>query len=213
VDIVDRADELRVTIRHQKQKRCKTFICTMHPEEACCPVRVFRRYRALRPGDEVLKKVKNPPLEHAFLRYEKGKCMAGCIGKKTIAEFPLRIATFLKLATPSGYTGHAFRRTGATSAVSNGASIEDLMRLGDWQSDAVARGYVNEGEVGMRKRAHLVQGTAPAKVARTCDVPNVPPASLAAPIRPIDAHIPAGAAVNFNNCQIANVYFGSLPGK
>lgn len=168
--IVDRGHELFVTIADTKPHRAKTFIVQQNPDTAVDPVTIYRRYLALRPDGERLNKARAVIADAVWLRYERGKCTAQRIGKKSIAEYPKRIATFLKLPTPEAYTGHAFRRTGATSAVNNGADLLQLKALGDWKSDSVAQGYLEDSEPAKRKRAALVQGLPAAKELRV-DIP------------------------------------------
>lgn len=169
-DIVDRGEELFVTIRSTKPHRAKSFICQRNPDQQLCPVAIYRRYLRTRPVADKLSKARSPPGSAVWLRYERGKSTCQRIGKKTIAECPPRIATFLKLSEPDLYTGHAFRRTGATCAVNNGADLLQLKRLGDWKSDSVAQGYLEDSVPEKRKRA-LVQGLPPAKDVRI-DVPG-----------------------------------------
>ena len=53
---------------------------------------------------------------------------------------PSQIATFLGLSEPETYTGHSYRRSGATMMANSGATITDLKRMGDWGSTSVAEG-------------------------------------------------------------------------
>jgi integrase len=165
-DIVDRGEELLVNIRHTKVHRRKQFIVLKHSDPAIDPVATYRRYLALRPDQSRMNKARNPPHSAVFLRYGKGTCSAARIGKKTIAKVPCAIATFLKLDSPAEYTGHAFRRTGATSMVNNGGDLLDVVALGDWKSNSVAQGYIAESDPLRRKRAALVQGLPPVKELR-----------------------------------------------
>jgi len=81
------------------------------------------------------------------------------IGKNKVAEFPASIATFLQLEHPKEYTGHAFRRTGATLLADSGGSVIDLQRAGGWSSAAVASGYVDESKVQSEAIAARIAGT------------------------------------------------------
>lgn len=193
-DIQDRGTELLVTIRSTKPHRSKSFIVQQHPDPLVDPVKIYRKYIALRPEPERLNKAKVPVNGPVWLRYERGKCSAQRIGKKTIAAMPTRIATFLKLASPEAYTGHAFRRTGATAAVNNGADLLQLKALGDWKSDAVAQGYLEDSEPAKRKRAAMVQGLPASKEMRL----EVPP-SVTNPI------------FNITGCGSVNINYIATP--
>jgi integrase len=78
-------------------------------------------------------------------------------GKNFFGDLPCKIAKFLKLDNPKSYTGHAFRRTSATTAVDNGVDLLNLKRLGGWKSDTVAEGYIAESDAAKRKIATAVQ--------------------------------------------------------
>lgn len=78
-------------------------------------------------------------------------------GKNYFSTLPRKIAEFLKLDNPKSYTGHAFRRSGATAAVDNGIDMLNLKRLGGWKSDSVAEGYIGESEVSKKRIATAIQ--------------------------------------------------------
>lgn len=165
-DIIDRGEELLVKIRSTKAHRRKTFIVLQNSEAAIDPVGIYRRYLGLRPDAARMNKARSPPHDAFFLRYQNGACSAMRIGKKTIGKSPTDIAAFLKLDSPAEYTGHAFRRTGATSCVNNGGDLLDVVALGDWKSNSVAQGYIADSDPMRRKRAALVQGLPAAKELR-----------------------------------------------
>lgn len=62
------------------------------------------------------------------------------MGRNKIAEIPKSIAEFLNLPNPKSYTGHCFRRTGATLLSNSGANTTMLKQLGGWQSTSIAQG-------------------------------------------------------------------------
>jgi len=68
------------------------------------------------------------------------------VGKNTLATYPRRIAEFLGLEDADKFTGHCFRRTGATLLARNGASVMQLQTAGGWQSATVAQRYVAESD-------------------------------------------------------------------
>ncbi|KAJ8914695.1 hypothetical protein NQ315_017394 [Exocentrus adspersus] len=59
-----------------------------------------------------------------------GKCISLNAGHHTIGAVPKQIAKFLGLKEPELYTGHCFRRTGATMVVDAGGDILSLKRAG-----------------------------------------------------------------------------------
>jgi hypothetical protein len=79
-------------------------------------------------------------------------------GERSLSRCGIFIAEALELADSDEYTGHCWRRSGASNAVHNGTSIEQLRALGRWQSDSVARGYVESSEKTVLQNAKLMQG-------------------------------------------------------
>ena len=51
--------------------------------------------------------------------------------------------------------GHYGRRTGATIAANHGASLFELQRMGNWRSETVAKGYIDESSVTVQRNAVL----------------------------------------------------------
>lgn len=150
-DIKDTGTQLEVMIRNGKTGD-RWFIVTPAADSAVDVVALYRRYAALRPKGPV-------PAGRFFLRYFKGRCTAQPIGKNKIGEIPGMIATFLKLAEPRKYTGHAMRRTGATLLADEGVDLLTLKRFGAWKSDSVAQGYVANSKDVKRKLSETVQGS------------------------------------------------------
>jgi integrase len=58
--------------------------------------------------------LRSPDMEQFFLNYQNGKCYKQVVGINKIGEQPKIIAQYLKLPNPELFTGHCFRRTGAT---------------------------------------------------------------------------------------------------
>lgn len=111
---------------------------------------IIRQYIKLRPP--------NVPTDRFFLQYRNGKCTRQVIGKNMIANVPKEMAKFLKLPNPESYTGHGYRRTGTTIAANNGASLEELKRIGDWKSTAVCERYIQESVGHKRKLGRFISG-------------------------------------------------------
>lgn len=77
-----------------------------------------------------------------FLRYSEGKCTTQFIGVHMIGKVSTYIAEYLHLPSPNRFTGHCLRRTSATLASDNGATMQMIKQLGRWRSDATAQGYI-----------------------------------------------------------------------
>ncbi|KAJ8918170.1 hypothetical protein NQ315_014036 [Exocentrus adspersus] len=73
-----------------------------------------------------------------------GKCISLNAGHHTIGAVPKQIAKFLGLKEPELYTGHCFRRTGATMVVDAGGDILSLKREGGWKLSEIAMSYVDD---------------------------------------------------------------------
>jgi hypothetical protein len=57
------------------------------------------------------------------------------------------VALYLNLSNSSEFTGHCWRRTGATILAEAGGTVIQLQQAGGWSSVSVAEGYVNESSV------------------------------------------------------------------
>lgn len=117
--------------------------------------KMIREYLKMRPS--------NAKTNRLFLQWRKGKCVNQVMGKHSIAKIPKEVATFLKLPEPQTYTGHSYRRSGATMAADAGFSITELKRLGGWKSDKVCEGYIQESLGYKRKMSKKI-----------CDAINLP---------------------------------------
>jgi hypothetical protein len=78
------------------------------------------------------------------------------IGINWIRSVPKRIAEILKLENPKLYTGHAFRRSGASMFAEAGISSANLRRLGRWKTEKVAEGYVEESQNHKRSVSEML---------------------------------------------------------
>ena len=56
------------------------------------------------------------------------------MGKNSVSKIPHEIAALLKLADPSKYTFHSFRRTSATRAADGGDTSEQLVDFYSWKN-------------------------------------------------------------------------------
>jgi integrase len=79
-----------------------------------------------------------------FLNYQNGKCYKQVVGINKIGEQPKIIAQYLKLPNPELFTGHCFRRTGATILADAGGDTLTVKNFGGWKSTQVMETYVEE---------------------------------------------------------------------
>lgn len=143
-NINDDGNEITVYLPWTKTKVTKEYI--IGGEMA----KIIRNYVKLRP--------KHAKTDRFFVQYRGGKCVNQVIGKHTIAKIPKDIAKFLKLPQENLYTGHSYRHTGTTIAADNGATLEELMRLGPWKSVSVCENYIRKSKAHKRKVGNLIAG-------------------------------------------------------
>ena len=67
------------------------------------------------------------------------------IGKNKLGKYPQEVAKFLAL-DPAGFSGHCWRRTGATILAEADVSVIQLKHAGGWRSDQVCQDYVEESK-------------------------------------------------------------------
>lgn len=91
-----------------------------------------------------------------FRKIVAGEGCARSIGKNTISSYPKLIASKLNLEEPNSFTGHCFRRSGATIMADLGASKILLKRAGRWKSDSVCDGYIEESKSSKLQISNLV---------------------------------------------------------
>ncbi len=91
-----------------------------------------------------------------FCKIKNGNGTACVLGKNVIAKIPFTIAKDLGLPDPETFTGHCFRRSGATIMKDSGASKITLKRAGRWQSDSVCDGYIAESSFSKLEISNLV---------------------------------------------------------
>lgn len=108
-----------------------------------------RNYINLRP--------KNCTTDRLFLAMRNSKCINQIIGENTFAQYPKKIAKYLKLENPETYTGHSFWRSSATLVADSGANITTLKRLSDWKSAKVAEGYIEESVKNKAKIGKIIE--------------------------------------------------------
>jgi len=79
-------------------------------------------------------------------------------GTNNLRDVGKKVATLLDLRNPAGYTGHCFRRSGATHMALEGGSTKQLKRKGRWASDIMADRYIATSTRTLEKDARVMQG-------------------------------------------------------
>ena len=126
-DIEDLGNRYLVSINETKNDKPRQFIIGE------LFYKIIQQYTSMRPNDIFT--------DRFFIQYHNGKCQRQVIGRNKIGETPQSIALYLNLPDPKLYTGHCFRRTGATLLSDSGANITMLKQLGGWKSTNIAQGY------------------------------------------------------------------------
>lgn len=135
-DIEERDGLIIIKIPVTKTHIQRSFVVINEPDEKVHYIDIYHKYVNLRP--------KNAKSSHFFLNYRNGKCTNQVIGKGTIGAWPRKIAEYLKLRNPAGYTGHSFRRSSATLLANKGEDLLGLRRHGGWKSSSTAEGYIED---------------------------------------------------------------------
>lgn len=135
-DIEERNGLIIVKVPQTKTYIQRSFVVIDEPDEKVQYLNIYYNYRNLCPS--------NAKSSHFFLNYRNGKCTNQVIGKGTIGGWPSKIAEYLKLKNPAGYTGHSFRRTSATLLANKGEDLLGLRRHGGWKSSSTAEGYIED---------------------------------------------------------------------
>ncbi len=79
----------------------------------------LRKYYRLRP--------RGIKTDRFFVQFRDGRCSGHVVGKKTILQMPRKIAEFLQLDDPDGYTGRSYRAT-STKLTDTGLSNDTTNR-------------------------------------------------------------------------------------
>lgn len=211
-------DQLEVCIRDGKTGN-RWFMITRANDPALDVVALYLSYINQRPKDA--------PPERLFLRYDdkKGKFYKTPIGKNVIGLVPYKVAKLLNFPEQEAklFTGHAFRRTGATLLADDGVDFLTLKRFGAWKSDSVAHGYIGDSKAAKKRISEKVQGISGDKKLKFIPVNPVIPAA-AQPPTPLAAvsptfnitggqHtfyvLPAGSGIYA--CASSSTIFGPFP--
>lgn len=118
-----------------------------------------KKYVLLRP----------PAIEQFFVNYQKGKCTKQVVGVNKIGNQPKIIAKFLKLPNADSYTGHCFRRSGATILADAGGDTLTVKNFGGWKSTAVMETYI---EQSLNKKVEIANTIISSVAAQTEVMPS-----------------------------------------
>lgn len=81
------------------------------------------------------------------------------MGKNSVSKVPHEIAALLKLADPSKYTFHSFRRTSATRAADAGATSEQLVDFYGWKNSSMCQEYISSSRPAILGMANRLSST------------------------------------------------------
>ncbi|CAH1364246.1 unnamed protein product, partial [Tenebrio molitor] len=123
-----------VIVKVPQKKR--SFIVINEPDEKAHYLDIYYKYRNLRPS--------HAKSSHFFLNYRNEKCTNQVIGKGTIGSWPSKIAEYLKLKNPAGYTGNSFRRS---ALLANKIEDPGLKRHGGCKSSITAEKDCAENDI------------------------------------------------------------------
>jgi integrase len=145
-NVDDRGAVVVVKIRDTKTGGQKSF--TIIEEEEMNALSFLRKYTSLRP--KITKE------RRYFLGYRNGRCISQVVGKNSFGSVPSKIAKYLGYVDAKAFTGHCLRRTSATLLVDAGGDMLTLKRHGQWKSDTVASGYIEESMASKNKISRLI---------------------------------------------------------
>lgn len=156
IQYLENPSGIKVTIPTTKTNIIRQFVIDHGDDPDINLIQIFNKYAKLRP--------KGVPDTRFFMCYRDCKCTKQPIGLHTIAKYPQRIASFLRLENPNDYTGHCFRRSSASFLAKSGVDESILKKHGGWTSDEVAEGYVESSVKNKRKIAGQILGTKYVKI-------------------------------------------------
>ena len=108
----------------------KVFMILPEKNGTCCMFDIIQEYFKALP--ETMKKGK-------FFKSARKEFINSNVGINKIKTVGIEIAKALELENPEQYTGHCFRRSGATHFANQGASTKMLKRKGRWHSDSMQK--------------------------------------------------------------------------
>ena len=116
-----------------------------------CPLQLWSRYLQYFPPKAPSHAFNNMNVSASKLSSSDKQRM----GKDKIKQVAKEVANRLNLQ--GRFSGHSFRRTGATILAMKGVSIIQLKKWGRWKSGTVAQGYVDTSLKTMQDTGRLVQ--------------------------------------------------------
>lgn len=81
------------------------------------------------------------------------------MGVHVLSKIPLKVAEFLQLPEKNRYTGHAMRRSAASTLAEAGASSSDLKTHFNWRSEQTALKYIDNTNNQKLKVSKLMEGS------------------------------------------------------
>ena len=141
-----------------------------------CPVKIVKEYI-----NHVPKECRNGK----FFKTYKKNCNGyrnQHVGINSLKQTGKIIAQFLCLKDPELYTGHTFRRSGATHLANQSATTQQLKRKGRWHSDKVVERYIESSDTTLKTDAKLMQSNlenGSVKTEKKSEVENEPPCKKA----------------------------------
>ena len=126
-----------------KQRKLLIPVVRLPSNHPLCPVQAYERHLRLFPA---------PPSSPAFLHFRVDHATPI---RHSVFTAKLRKSLSLAGLQASHYSGHSFRRGGATYAFRCGAPIELISLQGDWSSDAVLL-YIAQPLEHRLSVAHLI---------------------------------------------------------
>lgn len=80
------------------------------------------------------------------------------MGKNTISKVPCEMASLLQLDSPALYTFHSLRRSSATAAADDGASVQQMMDFFGWSNPKMPQEYVSTSKASITGMANRLVG-------------------------------------------------------
>jgi len=132
-----------------------------------CSVTLLLRYLGMLEEFKVIKQGK------FWKTPRKDKFVNSNFGINSIAEIPKKLAIFIVQKLPlseseiSEFSGHSFRRTGATLAADSGLQNRQLQTLGGWKSTKVVDEYVDRSVMNLTSFTSKILGLDREKYSKT----------------------------------------------
>jgi integrase len=148
IRLIAAGEVYEVTIGRVKQKTGRTIFTFLVTDAMYRDIlrRYLVLYDARLSADARVGAANGVTIDSRLFMYisKEGALQNKPLGVNAIGKTPKLVATALGLATPEDFTGHCWRRTGATVLANSGCSLIQLKQSGGWSSSTTAEGYVAE---------------------------------------------------------------------